>query len=256
LVHFEKRGAVARLTLDRPAKLNALAGTMREQLLEGLERCAADSEVRCVVITGAGSAFCAGGDLETMWSLKEREDAAGFGRLVELGMQVVRTLRELDKPSIAAIPGVAAGAGLSLAAACDLRIAAAGARFAASFVKIGLHPDWGLTYFLPRLVGAGKAAELCLTGEPIGAEEALRIGLVERVVLAESLEAAALDLARALAAREPLALSLIRTSLAAALPGDLEAALERERSAQIALFQSADFRERLAAFRQRRWATP
>ena len=265
-VHYEKRGALplppgegrgegpafAVLTLDRPGKLNALFGTMREELLDGLERGGSDPEVGCVVITGAGGSFCAGGDLDAMWALKEREDVSGFARLVELGMRVVRTLRGLGKPSLAAIPGVAAGAGLSLAGACDLRLAADRARFAAGFVKIGLQPDWGLSYFLPRLVGADKAAELCLSGEPIGADEALRIGLVERVVSADALETVALDLARDLATRDPLALSLIRTSFGAALPSDLDAALQRERSTQLALFKSAGFRDRLAAFQKRR----
>lgn len=251
-VRFEKRGPVAILTLDRPGKLNALHGTMREQLLAGIERAGAEPDVGCIVITGAGGAFCAGGDLDTMWELRQREDLQGFARLVELGMRVVRALRASGKPSLAAISGAAAGAGLSLAAACDLRLAAGHAKLAASFVKLGLHPDWGLTYFLPRLVGSGKAAELCLSGEPIDAAEARRIGLVERVVPAAALEAESLELAGALAEREPLALELIRTALAGSDPGALDAALERERSAQLALFQSPGFRDRLAAVLQRR----
>ena len=157
-IRLEIAEGVARVTLDRPDKLNAFADDMREQLIAALDHVAVAPDVRALVITGAGRAFCSGGDVRHMVALKERD--AGFDGvepLLAAGASIVTRLDSLPFPTIAAVNGVAAGAGLNLALACDLRLASDAATFGETFVRIGLHPDWGGTYFLPRLVGMSKA---------------------------------------------------------------------------------------------------
>ena len=182
-LRFEIAGAVATITLDRPAALNALTVPMKAELLRALGLVARDSDVRAVVITGAGRAFCAGQDL------KERQapDAAPLAvELRERYNPIIRAMRRLPKPIVAAVNGVAAGAGASLAFAADLRIAECVGRLGDEAEKIGLVPDSGATWFLPRLVGAAKAAEMALTGDPLSAVDAERFGLVAKVVPAET----------------------------------------------------------------------
>src|ERR1043166_9525583 len=169
---------VTTITLDRPQKLNAFSGTMREDLLAALR----GAEGNVGVITGAGRASCAGGDLELLAPVQETHDRDGFRKLLDAGRDVVVQIATMPKPVIAAVNGVAAGAGCNLALACDYRIASEAARFSESFVRIGLHPDWGGTWLLPRLIGASRAFELMATGRMVDADEALRIGLVDRVV--------------------------------------------------------------------------
>ena len=175
----EVEGGIATLTLDRPEALNALTIPLKVALLDAFEAVAADRTIRAVILTGAGRAFCAGQDLA------ERDDPDAPPLDVELRDRyepIVRAMVALDRPIIAAINGVAAGAGASLALACDLRIAAESARFVLAFGRIGLVPDSGATWFLPRIVGSARAAEMALLNVPIDAAEALRIGLVSRVV--------------------------------------------------------------------------
>src|SRR6187200_877957 len=166
-------GPVATLTLDRPEALNALTVPLKRALLAELQRIAADRSVRAVILTGAGRAFCAGQDLAE----REQPDAAPLDvELRERYNPIIRVLRSMGQPVIAAVNGVAAGAGASLAFACDLRVAAEEARFVLAFGRIGLVPDSGATWLLPRLVGASRAAELALVGDPIDAPSALAMG--------------------------------------------------------------------------------
>jgi 2-(1,2-epoxy-1,2-dihydrophenyl)acetyl-CoA isomerase len=242
-------GAVATITLDRPDALNALTIPVKVALLEAFRSIGEDRSIRAVILTGAGRAFCAGQDLA------EREDPDAPPLDVELRERynpIVRAIRTLDQPVIAAVNGVAAGAGASLAFACDLRIAAADARFVLAFGRIGLVPDSGATWFLPRLVGAARAAEIALVGDPIDADEALRIGLVNRVVPADSLVAEAQAMAERLAAGAPRANAMTKHSLQRSWSIDLDDALEGEARLQGEAGATADHAEGLAAFREKR----
>ena len=153
------------ITLNRPDKLNAFVGHMRRDLAEALEHAGSDRGVRVVIITGAGRAFCAGGDIAFMAELMQRRNAEEFSRILGAGRRVILAIRQMTKPVIASINGPASGAGCNLALACDLRIAANTATFSQSFAKVGLHPDWGGTYFLPRLVTPNKACEMFFLGD-------------------------------------------------------------------------------------------
>ncbi len=242
-------GPVATLTLDRPEALNALTVPVKLALREALEAIAADRAVRAVILTGAGRAFCAGQDLAE----RERPDAAPLDEEVrERYSPIIRTLRSMGQPVIAAVNGVAAGAGASLAFACDLRIAAAEARFVLAFGRIGLVPDSGATWLLPRLVGSAHAAEMALVGDPISAEDALRIGLVSRVVAGEELMPLAREFAERIATGAPLAVALTKHALERAATTDLETALEGEAKLQGIAGATADHAEGLAAFREKR----
>lgn len=243
---------IATISLNRPDKLNAFAGTMREDLVRALTRAGENSDVRVLVITGAGRAFSAGGDIDYMQSLQEKREILEFTTLLSAGAAVVTSIRELDQPVIAAINGVAAGAGLNLALACDMRIAAESARFSASFVRIGLHPDWGGTYFLPRLVGASRAMELMMTGRMVEAAEALTIGLVDRVVPDETLQDEARNLATAIATGPPLAIRDIKKAVYESANNELRMQVRLETENQIRAFLSADATEGMKAFREKR----
>lgn len=248
-----RRGdGVAWITLNRPARLNAFAGTMRDDLHRAVADASADQGVRVIVVTGAGRAFAAGADIDAMEELLRLRDTAAFEQLVEAGMRVIRALRAAPQPTIAAVNGPAAGAGASLALACDVRIASERASLGVTFNRIGLHPDWGATYFLPRLVGAGRAAELALTGRMVEAAEAERIGLFERVVPAERFEEEVGSFAAELAAKPPLALAAVKQTLARWPHAGLEDALAAEQAAQLRCFASEDAREGIAAFREKR----
>jgi len=242
-------GPVATITLDRPEALNALTVPIKVALREALERLAVDRAVRAVILTGAGRAFCAGQDLAE----RQRPDAAPLDvELRERYNPIILALRAMGQPVIAAVNGVAAGAGASIAFACDLRIAAEDARFVLAFGRIGLVPDSGATWFLPRLVGQARAAELALVGDPITAQEALRIGLVSRVVPNDELLIEARALADKVAAGAPMAVALTKGALDRGATIDLEAALEGEAKLQGITGASADHAEGLAAFREKR----
>jgi 2-(1,2-epoxy-1,2-dihydrophenyl)acetyl-CoA isomerase len=248
-LRVEIDGPIATLTLDRPDSLNALTVPLKVALHDALESLAVDSSVRAVILTGAGRAFCAGQDLVE----REQPDAAPLEVEVrERYNPIVRALRSMGQPVIAAVNGVAAGAGASLAFACDLRIASEDARFVLAFGRIGLVPDSGATWFLPRIVGPAKAAELALLGDAVDAPEALRLGLVSRVVPGDRLMAEARALADRLAEGAPLALSLTKTALDRSTLIDLDEALEGEAKLQGIAGASADHAEGLAAFREKR----
>jgi 2-(1,2-epoxy-1,2-dihydrophenyl)acetyl-CoA isomerase len=245
----EAVGAVTTLTLDRPAALNALTVGLKEELLAAFEAIAADRGVRAVVLTGAGRAFCAGQDL------RERLEPGAAPLAEEIRLRynpLVRAMRALDRPVVGAINGVAAGAGAALAFACDLRIAAETASFVLAFGKVGLIPDSGATWLLPRLVGAAKAAEMAFLDEPLPAAEALRIGLVSRVVPAADLAAEAHALAGRLAGGAPRAQALTKRALERAWEATFEEQLEAEADFQGEAGATADHREGLAAFLERR----
>lgn len=246
LIERTVTASVATITLNRPEKLNAFTGTMREELVEALRASGADAEVRVVVITGAGRGFCAGGDVEYMARLQETNDVPAFRKLLDAGRDVVLQIARMAKPVVAAVNGIAAGAGCNLALACDYRIASEQAKFSESFVKIGLHPDWGGTWLLPRLIGRSRAFEMLTTGRSVDAHEALALGIVDRV--AADLPGETEALARAMAAASPLAVAGIKRALEVSERNELRAQLELEAEHQVACFQSDEARQRIAAF--------
>jgi len=243
---------VATITLNRPDKLNAFSGTMREDLVAALEACQADADCRVVVITGAGRAFCAGGDVDTMAGMQKAGDVERFRKLLDAGRDIVTGIASMSKPVIAAVNGVAAGAGCNLALACDYRIASDSAKLGETFVRIGLHPDWGGTWLLPRLVGPSRAAELLMTGRIVDAQEALAIGMVDRVVPAAELVAETEKLARSIAAGPPLAIAGIKRALRRSERETLSGQLAIETEHQMEAFRSDDAAEGMAAFFEKR----
>src|SRR5690242_8048134 len=240
------------ITLNRPDRLNAFIGHMRRDLAEAIEHAGSDRNTRVVIITGAGRAFCAGGDLAFMAELMQRRDSEEFSRILGAGRRVILAIRQMTKPVIASINGPASGAGFNLALACDLRIAANTATFSQSFAKVGLHPDWGGTYFLPRLVTPNKACELFFLGESIDAAEALRLNIVNQVVAPEELEAATLQLAERLRTAPPLALAAAKQAVYASEAEGLDEMLRYETEAQLRCFESDDGHEGVRAFLEKR----
>ena len=251
-VLFEISSGVAVITLNRPQVMNAFGGTMREDLLGRLEAVASDPRVGCVVITGAGNAFCAGGDIASMAALQAADDVAPIAQRMEIGAAVVQRIRSMPQPVIAAVNGAAAGAGLNLALACDFRHASEAAKFSASFVKIGLIPDWAGHYLLTRLVGTAQAMELMMTGERLEAAEALRLGLVNRVWPTAALMDSVMQRAQALASGPRDAIAAIKQGTYLGSTGTLEAVLAFEKEHQCRLFLGGDAREGMQAFLDKR----
>ncbi len=243
---------VTTITLNRPEKLNAFGGTMREDLLAALRAADADRECRVIVVTGAGRAFCAGGDVDFMAGLQKAGDEVSFRKLLDAGRDVVMTIASMDKPVIVAVNGVAAGAGCNLALACDYRMGSDAAKLGATFVRIGVHPDWGGTFLLPRLVGRSRALELMMTGRIVEAGEALTIGLLDRVVPAAELAEETSKLAAAIAAGPPIAIAGIKRALNASERNDLATQLALESEHQLLAFRSRDAAEGMSAFFDRR----
>jgi 2-(1,2-epoxy-1,2-dihydrophenyl)acetyl-CoA isomerase len=251
-IRAETADQVTTITLNRPDKLNAFGGAMREDLLAALRDAELDSDCRVVVVTGAGRAFCAGGDVETMAALQKSGDIGAFRKLLDTGAEIVTQITTMQKPVIASINGVAAGAGCNLALSCDYRIASDQAKLGETFVRIGLHPDWGGTWFLPRLIGPSAALELMVTGRLVDAEEAVRIGMVDRVVNAAALIVETAKLARAIAAGPPLAIAAIKHALTLSEGNDLRAQLELESEHQLRAFLSKNAEEGMKAFFEKR----
>jgi enoyl-CoA hydratase len=248
---------VARLTLNRPERLNALTWGLMEELRDALDAIAADHDVRALVLTGAGRGFCAGLDLKQRDDddpLGTRDDVVTVFRRQELVASLAITLRAMPQPVIAAVNGPASGGGMALALAADIRLCSTAARFNAAFVRIGLSGgDVGVSYLLPRLVGAGMAAELLFTGRAVDAEEALRIGLANRVVEPEALLAAALELAAQIAANSPFGVWMTKQILYRnADATSLEAAIDLENRTQVLAARTDDAREAVEAFTRRR----
>jgi enoyl-CoA hydratase/carnithine racemase len=251
-IQVAETDAILTITLNRPDKLNAFIGHMRRDLAEALEHAGSDRSVRVVIITGAGRAFCAGGDIAFMAELMHRRDAEEFSRILGAGRRVILAIRQMTKPVIASINGPASGAGCNLALACDLRIASNNATFSQSFAKVGLHPDWGGTYFLPRLVTPNRACEMFFLGEPIDAAEAARLGIVNQVVAPEELEGATLQLAQRLRAAPPIALAAAKQAVYLSQAAELEEMLRYEIEAQLRCFESDDGHEGVHAFLEKR----
>lgn len=252
VLEIRRQESIATLVLNRPERLNALNLELGRALATALKQLADDPGVRVVVLTGAGRGFCAGGDLREMQELRRNGTGVPLRPLVEAGKEIVLTIRRMPKPVLASVNGAAAGAGANLALACDLRWASDQASFAESFTHVGLHPDFGGTYFLPRLAGVARAAELIYLGEIIDARTAERLGMVNRVVPHQRLEEETRRLASKLAARPPLAVALAKQALFQRLEPDLEAMLDYEIAAQEKCFASADALEGFNAFLEKR----
>lgn len=245
---YEKENGVATMTLNRPQALNAFVPQMNKEIMDALKAGERDPEVRCFMITGAGRAFCAGQDLKGR--TPDQKGSLGAS-LREKYNPMIRQIRQMEKIVIAAVNGVAAGAGCNFALACDLRVASEDAKFIQSFVRVGLAPDSGGSFILPRLVGLSKAMELLLLGETVEAHEAQRIGLVAKVFPSAEFT----DLARKLAARvaaAPRGIGLIKRAVNHANLPDLEAGLDYEACLQEIAGRSSDYDEGVRAFLEKR----
>ncbi|MCC6743790.1 MAG: enoyl-CoA hydratase/isomerase family protein [Acidobacteria bacterium] len=250
-ISVDRADSIARLTLTRPEALNALDKATGEELLDALESLRTDASVRVVVLTGAGRAFSAGGDIKEMGQAGELPESF-FEELLATLNRVVVALTEMPKPVIAAVNGIAAGLGFNLALACDIRIAARGAEFTQAFLRIGLIPDGGGTYHLPRIVGWARAMELILTARTVSSEEALRLGLVTTVVDETDFDETVDVMARQLAAAPTSAIGRVKQLLAHSLTADLKSQLRLEREMQMESGRSNDFTEGIAAFLEKR----
>ena len=243
---------IAVITLNRPEKLNAFSGTMRQEIAGIVDDVCGDPEVRVIVITGAGKAFCVGGDVNEMASGTSQalQDTRPNERPAM--SRIVLAINEVEKPVIAAVNGVAVGGGVNLALACDMRIASEKARFGQVFVKRGLATDWGGIYFLPRLVGYAKAAELIFSGEVIDAEEAYKLGMVNKVVAHEKLMEAAMELAGTISKNAPIPIAFAKRGLQNFGKWDLAAALDYEAYVLGITSRSEDMKEGFTAFLEKR----
>ena len=248
------KDGVAVLTLNRPDRLNALSGPMLDALLEALPRLAADAAVGAVVVTGAGRGFCAGGDVKAMAEGREFAETGLEEKTHGLRskMEVSRLLHEMPKPTIAMVRGAAAGAGLSIALACDLRVAGESAKFATAFARVGYSGDFGGSWFLTQLVGTAKARELYYTAEIVDAKTAAQLGIVNRVVPDERLEDETLSLARKLAAGPRVALRYMKRNMNAAETQSLTQCLDLEAMHHTRTGFTEDHKEAAKAFVDKR----
>lgn len=252
-VNYVLNGTVATITMNRPDALNALSQQLGNDLRAAVQKAAADG-VRAIVLTGAGRAFCAGGDLREMQQMGQAEGRieAFLDTPLKSLHDLIRLIRETPIPFIAAVNGVCAGAGVNLALACDMAIAADDAAFREAFVRIGLTPDCGGTFFLPRAIGDKLAAEMFMTGDSITAERALQIGMVNSVVIAPNLLSEAARLAVKLAMGPTGAIGRIKKMMNATFSNDLSAQLALEAECQLESGRSADFKEGVSAFFDKR----
>ena len=255
---FEQEGGVGILTLNRPDRRNALTTSMCENLRELLEQVKRQDEIKALIITGNGQAFCSGSDIETRLFPRIVDDQfvplekTRHDLLETVMLYVAPAIYNLGKPTIAAINGFATGAGLSLALLCDFRIASDKAKFVASWLFVGLTPDVGATFTMPRIIGSDRALKLLLTGELVDAKEAERINLVTEVVPHDNLMETAKQLASKIAAGPSVAIELTKRAIYRGLDGDLASQLYFESYAQNICFMSEDFREGVRAFREKR----
>jgi 2-(1,2-epoxy-1,2-dihydrophenyl)acetyl-CoA isomerase len=248
---FETKEGVAWIRLNRPEKLNALTQALATEAIDALEICAKEPEIRCVVITGEGRGFCAGQDL-TEFQQQDLETFSVADHLRQSYNRMIQGIIDLPKPVVAGVNGVAAGAGLSLAAACDIRIASDAASFVQAFVKIGLVPDSGGNWLLPRIVGYARALELSITGRKVDADEAFRIGLVHAVVPGDRFSEELETQARWFAHLPTRAIGATKRIMSEALQLSLPETLEREAVLQQEQAGSEDFREGVTAFTEKR----
>jgi len=248
----QRHEGIATLVMNRPEKLNALNNELATELNEALERVGGDPNVRVVVITGAGKAFCAGGDLALIGKGRQSGKTEELEPLLRSGMHAVLKMRTMSQPVIAAVNGAAAGAGMNIALAADIRIAVEEATFGQNFAKVGLFPDFGGTHFLPQLVGPSIAAELFYTGDMIDAKTALALGIVNHVVPAAQLEAEVKSLAIKIMQGPPVAIRAVKKALFGSEKRKLSEALEHEVQEQIRCYLSEDCSEGVRAFFEKR----
>jgi len=250
---YQEQNGIGTITLNRPDRLNAITFEVYHELTDFIATLGDEKDVRVIVITGAGRAFCSGGDVRDIIGELQGQDAEGLLRFTRLTCDLIRNMRALPKPIIASLNGTTAGAGACIALASDIRIAAAEARIAFIFVKVGLAgTDMGATYLLPRVVGVAKATELLMTGDFIEAEEALALGLYNRVVPRDQLETVTRELAEKLANGPALGIAKTKEMLNRELHMSFESALEAESIAQALCMQTPDFKEAHAAFIEKR----
>jgi 2-(1,2-epoxy-1,2-dihydrophenyl)acetyl-CoA isomerase len=248
----DRDNGIGWVRINRPDRLNAFSGTMREDLEARLAEFEADPSVRCVIITGNGRAFSTGGDITVMSEIVAANDIVRFEHLVRAGAAIVRRIHTMSKPVIAAVNGPAAGAGACLALACDMRIATDAATLGFTFTRVGLHPDWGGSYFLPKIVGQAIATELIYTGGMINATRCEQLGLFNRCVPSAELESSVRALAGQIAAGPQSVIAAARYIARGRCTGELDEVLELEVEAQLDAFRSANFREGIAAFLEKR----
>jgi len=249
----ERDGAVAILTLNRPRAKNALNFELLNALGEGLTRAANAPDVRAVLVTGNGGAFCSGADLKSAMA-EVQGNLGALDTAIDKYHAIIRAIVSAPKPVIAAVDGPAVGFGCDLALACDLRIVSTEAYFQEKFVKIGLMPDGGGTFWLPRLIGLSRAMELMLTGEAVPAQRAFEMGLVNRVVAQSALREDALGLVRSLAKGPPLAFAEMKAAVRASFAGTIDQALDREKAGQLKCLMSSDCMEGVMAWMEKREA--
>jgi 2-(1,2-epoxy-1,2-dihydrophenyl)acetyl-CoA isomerase len=247
---FDRQAGVATITLNREKALNSFNLKLHEEVYAALEAAAGDDAVRCIVLRGRGRAFSTGADLRSVTEVEESPDLGTYLR--ETYSRLVLRMAEVEKPILGVLHGPVYGAGLGIALACDLRVAAESARFSMAFVRIGLMPDAGSSFFLPRIVGLGRAMEIAMLGEELDATEAHRVGLVNRVVPDGELDAAVRELTTRLANGPTVALGWIKKSLYASFESDLTTALETEATGQAVCGNTRDFGEGVAAFLEKR----
>jgi len=252
LVLEERSGAVVTLRLNRPEKLNALNPQMCRELVHALLRAADDRTVRTVVLTGAGRGFCAGGDINYIHDARMRGSVRDFQALLEPGKEAVLAIATMPKLVIAAVNGPAAGGGMSLALACDVRIASDQAMFKQAFAQLGLYPDLGATFFLSRIVGLSRASEMFYTSERLSAEEARRIGIVYSVFPHAQFEAEVQRFAAQMAEAPPLAYRDVKRTMISESHHALEETINEENRLQVHCFLSEDCAEGLKAFLEKR----
>jgi 2-(1,2-epoxy-1,2-dihydrophenyl)acetyl-CoA isomerase len=251
----DKGGGVAIISLNRPKVLNAFNGALHAEIYDALNDAAEDDEVRCIVLRGEGRGFSAGADLAEVIEGDDSPEGPDLGEyLRETYSRLVTRMVKTEKPVVAVLRGPVYGAGLGIALACDLRLAAESAKFSVAFVRIGLMPDAGVSFFLPRVVGLGRAMEMSMLGEAVDAKEAYRIGLVNKVVPDEGLEEEVGALAGRLAAMPTLALGRIKQTLYGSFERDLATALEAEAEGQTFCGYTQDHKEGVAAFFEKREA--
>jgi enoyl-CoA hydratase/carnithine racemase len=250
---FEKADQVGRITLNRPERLNAFTGSMREEIYDALCQCESD-DVRAVVITGAGKGFCSGADVKFLTQVRNTGDDQSLDRVLAAARKVVSKIRGLPKPVIAAINGATAGGGINLALACDVRVASERASFGETFIRLGLHPDWGGTFFLPRLAGTAVACEMMMSGDVISADDAYRLGLLNLVVPHEQLEAATDKMVRRFVRNSPRIIAMVKQAIYKSLNASFDEMLDYETAAQKSCFQIEDSAEGLNAFVEKREA--
>ena len=260
LYHADHDTGIARVTLNRPDRLNALNDQMQIEIADAVVQADSDSNIRVVIITGAGRAFCAGGDLNNLggstngsgegWTSGNADEVR---RSFRLAQEMILGVQRCEKPVIAMVNGVATGAGLDLACACDIRIGTQRSRFMSAYVRIGLFPGFGGTWLYPRTLGSlGRAAEMLFTGDFLEAEEAYRLGFLNRLVGEEDLESTTMEMAERIAAGPPIAIRLSKLMLYKGLEFDLDTAMKMAAAGETITLTSRDHIEGVAAFREKR----